>query len=50
MLARILLAADPAVTAAGGRLRFEPFSQCCGVCARADVLAADIAGKGMTNV
>jgi hypothetical protein len=54
MLARILRAADPVVTAAGGRLRFESFSQCCGVYARADLLpgmlAADIAGKGTTNV
>src|SRR5580765_3012854 len=28
MLARILRAADPVVTAAGGLLRFEAFSQC----------------------
>jgi hypothetical protein len=37
MVARILRAADPVVTAADGRLRLESFSQCCGVYARADV-------------
>jgi hypothetical protein len=38
MGARILRAADPVLTAAGGRLRLESFSQCCGVYARADLL------------
>jgi hypothetical protein len=54
MLARILRAADPAVTAADGRLRFEAFSQCCGVYARADLLpdmlSVETCGKGTTNV
>jgi len=54
MVARILRAADPVVTAADGRLRLESFSQCCGVYARADLLpdmlAADTFGKGTTNV
>ena len=54
MLARILRAADPVVTAADGRLRLESFSQCCGVYARADLLpemlAAETFGKGTTNV
>lgn len=54
MLARILRVADPVVTAADGRLRFEAFSQCCGVYARADflpdMLSMEICGKGTTNV
>jgi hypothetical protein len=54
MVARILRAADPVVTAAGGRLRWESFSQCCGVYARADLLPAMLSattfGKGTTNV
>jgi hypothetical protein len=54
MVARILRAADPVVTAAGGRLRLESFSQCCGVYARADLLpemlSAETFGKGTTNV
>lgn len=54
MLARILRAADPVVTAADGRLRFEALSQCCGVYARADLLpemlSAENCGKGTTNV
>ena len=54
MVARILRAADPVVTAADGRLRFESFSQCCGVYARADLLpgmlATEICGKGTTSV
>jgi hypothetical protein len=54
MVARILRAADPVVTAADGRLRLESFSQCCGVYARADLLpdmlSADVFGKGTTNV
>jgi hypothetical protein len=54
MLARILRAADPVVTAAGGLLRFEALSQCCGVYARADLLpdmlSAVTHGKGTTNV
>src|SRR5262245_66079371 len=54
MVARILRAADPVVTAADGRLRLESFSQCCGVYARADLLpdmlVAEAFGKGTTNV
>jgi hypothetical protein len=54
MLARILRAADPVVTAADGRLPFEAFSQCCGVYAGADLLpdmlSAETCGKGTTNV
>jgi SWIM zinc finger len=54
MVARILRAADPVVTVAGGRLRLESFSQCCGVYARADLLpemlSAETFGKGTTNV
>jgi hypothetical protein len=54
MLARVLRAADPVVTAADGRLRFESLSRCCGVYARADLLPAmlnsEICGKGTTNV
>jgi hypothetical protein len=54
MLARILRAADPVVTAADGRLRFEAFSHCCGVYARTDLLPAmlveETCGKGTTNV
>ena len=54
MVARILRAADPVVTAADGRLRLQFFSQCCGVYARADLLpdmlAAETFGKGTTNV
>ena len=54
MLNRILLAADPVVTADGARLRFESFSACCGVYARADLLPEAIDGAfashGTTNV
>lgn len=54
MVAKILREADPVVTVAAGRLRFESFSQCCGVYARTDMLDAafetDVAGKGTTNV
>jgi hypothetical protein len=54
MLQRILLAADPVVTADGARLRFESFSACCGAYARADLLPAaidgDFASRGTTNV
>jgi hypothetical protein len=54
MLARILLAADPIVTVADDRLRFESLSACCGVYARLDLLpdAVDGAahGRGTTNV
>jgi hypothetical protein len=46
--------ADPVVTVADGRLRFEAFSQCCSVYARADflpgMLSPEICGKGTTNV
>jgi hypothetical protein len=54
MLARILLAADPIVTVADDRLRFESLSACCGVYARLDLLpdAVDgaVHGRGTTNV
>ncbi len=54
MVAAILRAADPVITAADGRLRFESFSQCCGVYARADMLpdmlVSEQFGKGTTNV
>lgn len=51
---RMAAAADPVVTADGTRLRFESFSQCCGVYARADLLSGAIDGeflsRGTTNV
>ena len=54
MVAAMIRAADPVVTVAEGRLRFESFSQCCGVYARADFLADSLAiselAKGTTNV
>jgi SWIM zinc finger len=54
MLARILLTADPIVTCAEERLRFESLSACCSVYARLDLLGAavegDLLGRGSTNV
>jgi hypothetical protein len=54
MVAAMIRAADPVVTAADGRLRFESFSQCCGVYARTDMLpdmlTPEAFGKGTTNV
>ena len=45
---------DPVVTASESMLRFEGFSSCCGVYARADLpgeaFDAEIAGRGTTNV
>jgi hypothetical protein len=45
---------DPVVTSSEELLRFEGFSSCCGVYARADfeapTFAADILGRGTTNV
>src|SRR4051812_45994935 len=45
---------DPVVTSSEELLRFEGFSSCCGVYARADFEAssfdADILGRGTTNV
>jgi hypothetical protein len=45
---------DPVATSSEEMLRFEGFSSCCGVYARADVDAstfdADIVGRGTTNV
>jgi len=35
---RKLRASDPVISASGSRLRFESFSRCCGVYARADFL------------
>ena len=54
MLARILAMADPVVTCAENRLRFEGFSACCGVYGRVDLLPTAIDGAllapGTTNV
>ena len=54
MLARILLAADPIVTCAEERVRFESLSACCSVYARLDLLGGavdgDVLGHGTTNV
>jgi hypothetical protein len=54
MLARILLAADPVVTCADGRIRAEGFSACCSAYARVDYLPdivdGDLLGPGTTNV
>lgn len=54
MLAAILRAADPVVTATGEGLRLESFSACCGVYARLDVDAEALATPqhlvGVTNV
>ena len=48
------LVLDPVVTSGGGMLRFEGFSNCCGVYARVDLPPAafdvDLRGKGTTNV
>lgn len=45
---------DPVVTSGGGMLRFEGFSSCCGVYARADLkpeaFDTELRGKGTTNV
>lgn len=53
-IVRRLRGADPVVSAGGGRLRFEAFSRCCGVYARADflpeMLAPEAFVKGVTNV
>ena len=54
MVAAMIRAADPVVTAADGLLLFESFSQCCGVYARTDMLpdmlTPETFGKGTTNV
>ena len=54
MMASILLAADPIVTCADGRIRFESFSACCSVHARLDLLEGAVEGetlgRGTTNV
>ena len=54
MVQRILREADPVVTSGGKRLRFESFSLCCGVYARADLLPdaldGEVVGRGTTNV
>jgi hypothetical protein len=54
MVARMLRAADPVISADGERLRFEAFSQCCGVYARTDFLPDILAprkfSKGTTDV
>lgn len=54
MIARRIELADPVVTSDGQRLRFESFSQCCGVHARLDLdppmLTGSFTGPGTTNV
>jgi hypothetical protein len=54
MLIRILELADPVVTCADERLRFEAFSACCSVYGRVDFLPeayeGDVIGRGTTNV
>jgi hypothetical protein len=54
MLKKILLQADPVLTSEDGQLRAEGFSSCCGVYARADLLADAFTGRhalfGTTNV
>lgn len=54
MIAARIRAADPVVTAEPGRLRFESFSQCCGVHARLDMLPDGLDARasepGTTNV
>ena len=54
MVQRILREADPVVTSGGDHLRFEAFSLCCGVYARADLLPSalvgQVTGRGTTNV
>jgi hypothetical protein len=54
MVARILRSADPVVTVSAECIRFESFSQCCGVYARTDMLPdayqTDDIGRGTTNV
>jgi SWIM zinc finger len=54
MLSRILALADPVVTCGDDILRFEAFSACCGVYARADFLPPALdgerTGRGTTNV
>jgi hypothetical protein len=54
MLGKILLLADPVVTAADDRLRFEAFSSCASVYGRLDLLPGSVDGlfhgSGTTNV
>ncbi|MDO4259695.1 MAG: SWIM zinc finger family protein [Actinomycetaceae bacterium] len=54
MVAAIVRAADPVVTASPEGLRFEAFSVCCGVQARLDIDAANLDAErletGVTNV
>ncbi len=54
MVAAAILAADPVVTASADSLRFESFSQCCGVYARFDLTTDAFDGQvhrdGTTNV
>jgi hypothetical protein len=51
---RLVAMSDPVVTSDGQRLRLESFSSCCGVYARADLLADTLEGewlgRGTTNV
>ena len=54
MVSRLIRMADPVVTVAGECIRFESFSQCCGVYARLDLLPESLDGQfgrhGTTNV
>jgi len=54
MLQRIIRQRDPVITCAGGMLRWEGFSACCGVYARLDLLGgaldADRMEPGTSNV
>lgn len=54
MLKRILELADPVVTCADERLRFEAFSACCSVYGRVDLTPeaydGEMLGRGTTNV
>ncbi len=54
MVAAAIAAADPVVTAGGDGLRFESFSQCCGVYARFDLdrsaLEGRVTDEGTTNI
>ncbi|MFC1849495.1 SWIM zinc finger family protein [candidate division CSSED10-310 bacterium] len=54
MLERILILSDPVVTSSDERLRFEGFSNCCGVYVRLDLYPESLKGKrfgrGSTNV
>ena len=54
MVAKMILASDPVITSGANKLRFESFSQCCGVYCRLDLLQnavdSEFKGRGTTNV